>query len=41
MKCIAKLQILLQFELEDANDLLQKVDIPDNDDIDDTDELEE
>jgi hypothetical protein len=46
MKCIARLQILLQFELEDANELLQKIDNlnDDNlsdDELDDMDELEE
>jgi hypothetical protein len=46
MKCIARLQMLLQFELEDANELLQRVenledDNLSDDELDDMDELEE
>jgi hypothetical protein len=47
MKSVARLQMLLQFELEDAQELLQKIDCSDEDDDDDiydtndTEEIEE
>jgi hypothetical protein len=49
LRCIARLQMLLQFELEDANELLQKAENSDgdsssgdeSDDMDNIDELEE
>lgn len=41
MKCVTRLQMLLQFELEDAQELLQKIDFSNDNDIDDMEDTEE